>query len=235
MKRYVFALFGLGLLGGLLLGPATALAHDGAGCCASGCSSGCGDGGGCGCHLVTCHCKDKCCPHCGCPLKPVCHICCTTKKVTEYKYCLICEEKCIPRPTCGCKAGCGGDGCGQCGCDGCQSGCDQGGCCVKNVGHLVKIPCVKEVPIRQCTVEWVCPTCGKCCDCGCGGQSSTAPTPATGPAPTSAPGLPPPGVPATAPSAPANPGLPPAPALPPAPKTTSLTPQVTSNGLLQIP
>ncbi len=86
----------------------------------------------------------NCCPHCGCKLVPVCHIDCTTKKETTYKYTCNCESICVPGVTRCCdKCGCKGD---------CK-------CRIHEVKHLVKIPCVKEVPVRKCTVEWLCPHC----------------------------------------------------------------------------
>ena len=215
MKTCLFGLLGLALLGGgLLTAQAAAAGNDPAACGVAGCGvAGCEAAG---CCTVGCDTCGHCCPHCGCRLVPVCHIYCEPKKVTTYQYCLKCEEKCIPRPTCGCNKGCGcGCDSGQCGGE-CNNGCQEGcGCCVKEVRKLVKCPCVKEVPIRKCTVEWVCPTCG----CGCNGEAA----PASG-QPTIAP-------PATAP-APAAP-LPAAP-LPPTPKTTAL-PRVSPSGFVQTP
>jgi hypothetical protein len=40
------------------------------------------------------------------------------------------------------------------------------------VPRLVIHPVVKQVPVRKCTVEWVCPSCG-CCGGQC--QSTAAP------------------------------------------------------------
>jgi hypothetical protein len=127
-----------------------------------------------------------CCPKCGCHecMIPICHSFCTTKKVTKYHYCCKCEEICIPDhcppcPKCGdgcCdKAGCA-EGCGN------DCGCESGKCkCLIVEAHkLVKIPYTVEVPVRKCTVEWVCPKCG--CNCGCNGTSEPAPTP-TAPTP----------------------------------------------------
>ncbi|HEV2972746.1 MAG TPA: hypothetical protein VGY55_22450 [Pirellulales bacterium] len=124
-----------------------------------------------------------CCPKCGCHegLVPVCHSYCTTKKVTKYHYCCKCEELCIPGrfpccPKCGdgcCEKG----GCtDNCGCDNC--GCESGkcNCLIKEVHKLVKIPYTVEVPVRKCTVEWVCPKCG--CDCGCTEKTNSVPAPA---------------------------------------------------------
>ncbi len=121
-----------------------------------------------------------CCPRCGCHegLCPVCHPYCGTKTVTKYKYCCLCEDKCI---TCGCCTPVEGffmHKCcdeGQCGCtSGCNSGCENGNCgcgegcnhCrVREINKLVKIPYKVEVPTQKCWVEWVCPHCN--CNCGC--------------------------------------------------------------------
>jgi hypothetical protein len=105
------------------------------------------------------------CPHCGCRLVPVCHTYCATKKITEYKYGCVCEELCIPgitrlAPRCRscedssrCAGACDtGNGSGQEGC--------EGRCLVREVPKLVKYPVTKEVPVRKCRVEWVCPKCG---------------------------------------------------------------------------
>ena len=48
-------------------------------------------------------CCGSTCPHCGCPLVPVCHCHCTTKMVTTYKYTGSCEEICVPGVTPLCK------------------------------------------------------------------------------------------------------------------------------------
>jgi hypothetical protein len=146
--------------------------------CAAGCPSGC------------------CCPRCGCHegLCPVCHPYCEMKKVTKYKYCCICEDKCIPHGNCE-TLFCHHRDCEQpCGCTtGCTSGCESGncgcgeGCChckVYEVKKLVKIPYTCEVPVHKCWVEWVCPRCNCCCN----GDSapactngSAAPTPPPAP------------------------------------------------------
>lgn len=148
--------------------------------CNCGCNSGCGCEHGC----QTC---SKCCPQCGCKLVPVCHVYCTTKKVTEYKYTCICEDVCIPGVTpCCCKrcesCGC----CNECGCQNGNNGCEEG-CCgkcrVREISKLVKIPVCKEVPVRKCTVEWVCPNCNGNCNGNC--QPDAAPmAPATTTRPT---------------------------------------------------
>jgi hypothetical protein len=108
------------------------------------------------------------CPHCGCCLVPVCHISCTTKKVTEYKYGCRCEDLCIPGVTPIGKKGQSCEASGQCagqtGNNGCQEGCG-GRCLIHEVHKLVKKPQTKEVPVRTCTVEWVCPSCGCHGDC----------------------------------------------------------------------
>jgi hypothetical protein len=142
------------------------------------------------CAAPACCDSGTCCPKCGCHegLVPVCHSYCTTKKVVKYHYCCKCEEMCIPghSPCCPkCGEGCCENGGGNGGCDTC--GCDQGkcNCLVRDVHHLVKIPYTEEVPVRKCTVEWVCPKCG--CNCGCSeGQAAPAPgapMPAAPPAP----------------------------------------------------
>jgi hypothetical protein len=211
MKKYLFGLFALALLGSLLPAQALAAGNDPAACGTASCSiagcgaAACGTAGCNACGDCCSHCD--CCPHCGCRLVPVCHIYCEPKKVTTYKYGLCCEEKCVPRPTCPCK-GCGCcDGSGQCtGGDGnnaCQECCGNG-CCIHEVRKLVKYPCVKEVPVRKCWVEWVCPSCGNCCN----GES----TPASG-------------QPSPAPAAPA-----PAP-----PQTTALPPRLSAANLVQMP
>jgi hypothetical protein len=104
----------------------------------------------------------ECCPHCGCRLVPVCQIYYTTKKVTEYKYRGVCEEICVPGVTprserlAGCRAPaqCGGAPCP----DGCRE-CCAGRCMVREVQKVAKYPVTREVPVRKCTVEWVCPAC----------------------------------------------------------------------------
>jgi hypothetical protein len=130
--------------------------------------------------------RDNCCAHCGCRLVSVCQIGCTTKKVTEYKYSYVCETICIPgvTPILKKSESCNGD---------CQNACG-GRCTVKEVKKLVKWPVTKEVPVRTCTVQWVCPN-----GCDDGGQS--APAPAVAPVPPAPPVRP----------APAPKGLPPGP------------------------
>ena len=90
------------------------------------------------------HSCGNCCPHCGCCLVPECHVYWTTKKVTTYKYTCICEWICVPDVTPLC------DKCNDC--RDCK-------CRLHQVRRLVKIPCVKEEPVKACTVEWVCPHC----------------------------------------------------------------------------
>ena len=207
MNKYSFGLMGVVLLcGGALLGQAAAAAaSDAAGCGAASCGQ------------ASCAACCDCCPHCGCKLVPVCHTYCTTKKVTEYKYTCVCEEKCIPgpvRPCNGCDKCAAGGECGG-GCDAGNGGCQD--CCgcrcrVVEVRKLVKIPCCKEEPVRKCTVEWVCPHCGG--GCACGATPSPAPTAAPA-APSPAPQTPLPAV------------------LPAAPKTTGLAPRLWDSGLVQ--
>jgi hypothetical protein len=110
---------------------------------------------------------------------------CATKKVTEYKYRCVCEEICIPGVTPICKrdAACGGSGECAGGCGACNSGCQEGcagRCKIHEVRKLVKYPVTKEVPVRKCTVEWVCPKCG-CGQCGSTSAATAAPA-APGPA-----------------------------------------------------
>jgi hypothetical protein len=38
----------------------------------------------------------------------------------------------------------------------------------------MKIPCDKEVPVKKCTVEWVCPHCD--CQGNCNGENVAPPT-----------------------------------------------------------
>ncbi len=177
MTKYLFGLIGLALLAGSpVLGQAATCGGE-CGCCEQGGCNACGK---------TC---GKCCPQCGCCLVPICHVYCVPKTITEHKYCCICEDKCIPGPSCGCKkCGCG---CGECGCDSCNNGCEEccGHCKVREINKLVIHPCVKEVPVRKCTVEWVCPNCSNCGQCGA--TSAPAAPNAAPPAP-SLPKAPPP-------------------------------------------
>jgi hypothetical protein len=117
----------------------------------------------------------------------VCHIECTTKKVTTYKYTCNCETICVPGVTRCCDK-CGrGDGSGECaatgdtGNNGCQE-CCGGRCAIHEVHKLVKCPVTKEVPVKKCTVEWVCPHCncqGNCAE----GAAPLTPMPPTAPLP----------------------------------------------------
>ena len=179
MKKHIIRFVGLALLvGGPLLGQvpvygdaaATGATASGEPCCG-------------------------CCPHCGCRLVAVCNICCTTKKVTEYKYRCTSQDKCIPGVTPVCKRH-----------DCCENDCG-GRCTVKEINKLVKVPVTKEVPVRTCVVEWVCPRCS---------DGGAAPAPAAVPA-------------APIPPAPA-----PMPKLPPRPKTTDSAPLPTDIGSLRI-
>ena len=142
---------------------------------------------------------DSTCSHCGCKLVPVCHCYCTTKKVTEYKYTCICTDMCVPpvTPICG-KCRCqDGDGSGQSGqCGGCagnsQNGCGEccaGHCTVHEVRKLVKYPVTKEVPVRKCSVEWVCPHCQG--NCGCVEDATPSAAPSAAPSKTPSAPLPP--------------------------------------------
>src|ERR1700761_1242182 len=60
----------------------------------NGCAAepGCEGGGVCG------GAGGLCCPRCGCHegLLPVCHPYVETKTITKYRYCCVCEDKCIP-------------------------------------------------------------------------------------------------------------------------------------------
>ena len=158
MRKYLFGLIGLVLLGGSPL---------------RGQSPACGSEATCGAE-AGCNASCDGCPQCGCRLVPVCHVYCTTKKVTEYKYRCVCEDICIPGVTPICKRGATCDSSGECagGCDagnnGCQEGC-AGRCTIREVRKLVKYPVTKEVPVRKCTEEWTCPKCGHC---GCGSTSA---------------------------------------------------------------
>jgi hypothetical protein len=106
-----------------------------------------------------------CCPHCGCNLVPECHIECTTKKETTWQYTCNCESICVPGVT---------RLCDKCNCN------EDCKCRLHEVKHLVKIPCVKEVPIRKCTVEWVCPNCHST-------QGAPSSTPPSAPLPSAPP------------------------------------------------
>jgi hypothetical protein len=192
MTKYFMPLIGLALLGGIPFvghAPTEAKAGDQA-CC-------------------------KCCPRCGCPLVPVCHIYCDTKKVTDYVYTCGCKEICVPGiRRCG-EAGCddacgGGNGSGQCGgscntcntcnnggqgnaCNnGCQDGCGGCRCKVHEVHKLMKCPCTKCEPVRKCSVTWTCPHCGACCNGGncCGSVPAPAGATTVPPAPTTVPAPP---------------------------------------------
>ena len=173
MTKYFLRITGLALLWSVpFLGqaPTAAMADDATCCGNAGCESCC-----------------NCCPHCGCKLVPVCHIYCTTKKVTTYKYTCKCECICVPGVTRFCDK-CGNcDGSGQCA--GCGETGNNGGqdCCngnckcrIHEVKHLVKIPCDKEVPVRKCTVEWVCPHCDCHGNCAEGAPPSAPPPPPCG-------------------------------------------------------
>jgi hypothetical protein len=157
MTKHFLRITGLALLCSVpFLGQAlTASVAEDATCCGN---AGCGP---CG----------NCCPHCGCKLAPVCRVYCTTKKVTTYKYTCSCESICVPGVT---RCGETGNGCQDCG-----QGCCK--CRVHEVKHLVKIPCVTEVPVRKCVVEWVCPNCGHQGNCAAG-PAPSAPAPSAPPA-----------------------------------------------------
>jgi hypothetical protein len=142
-----------------------------------------------------------CCPQCGCHegMCPVCHPYCEMKKITKYKYCCTCEDKCIPHGNCetlfchhcdgeqpcGCTSGCDSGNCGR-GCEGCRE------CKVYTVKKLVKIPYTVEVPVHKCWVEWVCPKCGCSCNggCGCDHEMAPAASPSAAPMPPAPPSPP---------------------------------------------
>jgi hypothetical protein len=152
MTKHFILITGLAMLWSVpFLGHAPAAKAGDATCC-----------GNAGCES----CRD-CCPHCGCKLVPVCHISCTTKKETTYKYTCRCETICVPGVTrcCDKRGDCKGD---------CR-------CRVHEVKHLVKIPCDKEVPVKKCTVEWVCPHCDR------HGNSAEQAAPTSAPVSPSAP------------------------------------------------
>ena len=164
MKRYSFGLIGLAVLvASSLMGQTFVLG--GESCRAE---AGCSD----------------CCSQCGCRLVPVCHISCTTKKVTEYKYVCKCEDLCVPGVTPICKKCRSCETSGECAaaCDnGCEDGC-CGHCKIHEVHKLAKYPVTKEVPVRKCTVEWVCPHCN--CHGNCAAEAApSAPVPTATPAP----------------------------------------------------
>ena len=183
MTKYFLRIIGVALLWSVpFLGQApTAAMADNATCCGkAGCESCC-----------------NCCPHCGCKLVPVCHVYWTTKKVTTYKYTCKCETICVPGVTrcCDKHGNCDGSGqsadCGETGNSGSNNNCQ--GCCngncrcrIHEVSHLMKIPCEKEVPVKKCTVEWVCPQCN--CQGNCTqGVAPSAPQPQTAPLPLAPP------------------------------------------------
>lgn len=141
-------------------------------------------------------CGNACCPQCGCHegLVPVCHQYWETKKVTEYCYKCVCKEICLPGRCGAHNDGLFGDHCCKDGC-GCQEscgckencGCNNGACCdcrYREVHTLVKCPVTKEICVRKCKIDWVCPHCH--CDCGC--ETGAAPgTPSTPPMPPASP------------------------------------------------
>ncbi len=186
MTKYFLRIAGLALLWSVpFLGqaPTAAMAADATCCGKAGCESCC-----------------DCCPRCGCKLVRVCHVYWTAKKVTTYKYTCKCETICVPGVTrcCDKHGNCDGSGqsagCGETGNSGSNNNCQ--GCCngncrcrIHEVSHLMKIPCEKEVPVKKCTVEWVCPQCN--CQGNCTqGAAPSAPQPQA-PQPQTAP-LPPP-------------------------------------------
>jgi hypothetical protein len=199
MKRYLVGLLGCSLLGMSGL-AAVCSAFDGEAVCAT---------------QTACSGHVACCPHCGCKLVPVCQTGCTTKKVTNHRYDVVCKELCIPGVTPVRKRGDCAGGCDTGGCNnGCGS-CGEGHCRVREVHQLVKYPVTKEVPVKTCTVTgWTCPNCG-----GCGGQPSSAAAPAQ---PTAAPKA---VVPVPKPAAP----------LPPAPRTTEIAPRLPQVTTVQVP
>jgi len=145
-----------------------------------------------------------CCPQCGCHegLVPVCHQYWEKKKVTEYCYKCVCKEICLPghcgavndglfgnhcKEGCGCQESCAGkEGCGcNEGC-GCESGCCD--CKWREVHTLVKCPVTKEICVRKCKIDWVCPHCH--CDCGCQQEVAPSAAPSAAPLPPAPPAPP---------------------------------------------
>jgi hypothetical protein len=176
MKRYLLGLIGLAVFGASLLIGRT-LAFGGESRCVE--AVGCPEAG--------CNGSNGCCPQCGCRLVAVCHTSCTTKKVTEYKYVCKCEDMCVPGVTPICKKCQSCENSGECAVagdtcnNGCQEGCG-GRCLVREVHKLTKYPVTKDVPVRKCTVEWVCPQCdchGNCAE----GAAPSAPMPSSAPVP----------------------------------------------------
>lgn len=94
------------------------------------------------------------CHRCGncCEVKKVCRAVCEYKEVKETRYDVVCEDYCLPGPSC---------------CETCQSPC--GGCnhqvwhtsCgkVRTRKKLVKIEETKKVPVTKCVVEYLCTRC----------------------------------------------------------------------------
>jgi hypothetical protein len=151
MKRYLSGLIGLAIIGASsLMGQSLAFGGECCGteaaCCGNGgCPSCCENGG--------CHGRCECCPQCGCKLEPVCQITCTTKKTPEHQYCCGCKEICVPGVARIC------DKCDSCN-NGCQDECDCR-CRIHEVHKLKVFTVTKETPVRQCTVQWVCPNCSR--------------------------------------------------------------------------
>ena len=142
MLKCVVGLIGLAWLGG---GPLFAQVP-GASPCLANKAACCGES--------SCAVSDQCCSRCGCRLVAVCHSYCDTKKETTYQYGSVCKEICVPGP---------GHNCNDC--DTCKHECHSGfggGCSVHQVKKQVKYAVTKNVPVRKCTVEWVCPQCSDC-------------------------------------------------------------------------
>ena len=165
MRTYLFGLIGVALLCG---GPLLGQAPDGRACSPATC--GAATCGAATCGETGCNACGNCCPHCGCRLVPVCHVYCAPKTVVEHQYTCLCEEVCIP-------------GCSCCWLQAVRQlrrfrlgpvtpattvarRAAAGKCIVRQVPRLVIHPVPKEVPVRKCTVEWVCPNCGGCGQCG---------------------------------------------------------------------
>jgi hypothetical protein len=125
------------------------------------------------------------CSHCGCCLRKVVRMECTTKEVVEHCYDCKCEDFALLGPSKKYHVPCAAcDGC-------CDQGCGHQDHVVWQPGHcgkprtrkaLVKYELVKKVPAYKCVVEYVCDRC--CCGASCTQPAEelpplTAPPPAT--------------------------------------------------------
>ena len=160
--------------------------------------------GGRGAAPASCGTPDSCadCGGCGPCQRKVCQVVCGTRTITEYCWCVECEEFCAPLP--GCRPcsktvtcdvpTCDGGGC----CDASGNGCcDPGGgkkscyrvpMAVPKCGPvrcrkvLVKKEYTCEVPVYECVVKYVCAGC-------CAGEEEGVPEvqPESAPPPPPAP------------------------------------------------